>query len=797
MSHSVGRRARMRAGTPFLLAAAVGTAGLAAALGIGHHADAQELAGGKVKTKYDGSTLVVQGSSGNDAVTLRLKAGDPNTLVVEVPTNPASTQEFDRASFDAVRVVGGAGDDTLKIDEANGVFSDTEAVTFDGGAGADTLLGGSGPETLDAGPGDDFVYGFGGADRIIWDAADGNDFIEGGADVDTVEANGNSDAEVFTVTANGSRVRFDRISPVASFLDIGGVENLALNMKGGNDAFSATGNLAALIAISVDGGGGDDELRGSNGADILSGGSGNDFIDGNQGIDQVFGGSGADTIQWDPGDGVDTIEGQDGADTLQFNGANIAEIFDVSANGARVRFTRNIANIVLDVDGVETLNLKTLGGADAVTVNDLTGTAMKKVNVNLAGFDGAGDAAADTVVLMGTDGVDKVKMSSDETTATASGLAATVSVTGADALGDRFTVAGLGGDDVFNTSQLGANAIQFVADGGEGTETVTLNGTDAAEVFTATANGTSVRIDRLSPTAMNFDVANVENVVIKAGDGDDSFSAVGNLAVLTTLTVEGGLGNDTLRGGNGNDVLNGGAGNDFIDGNQGNDTILMGGGDDTFQWDPGDGLDVVEGQGGVDTVVFNGANIGEIIDLSANGGRVRLTRNIANIVLDLNGIEAVAINAFGGADTVTVNPLNGTALKNVTVNLAQFNGTGDAAADTVVVNATDRAEVIVATGSQGGATVTGLAATVEVTGGESALDRLAIFAFGGDDIVNATGVDATSVPMVIDGGDGDDVLDGGAGNDTISGGEGDDVLVGGPGQDILDGGPGNNVVIPD
>lgn len=797
MSHSPGRRARMRSGFPFAVAATVATAALAAALGIGHHADAQELVGGKVKSKLDGSTLTVQGTSGNDTITLRLKAGDPATLVVDVPSNPASNQEFDRARVDAVRVLGGAGADTLTIDEANGVFSDSEAVSFDGGGGADTLLGGSGPETLDGGPDDDVVNGFGGADRIVWDATEGNDLSEGGDGVDTVEANGNGEAEVFVATANGARVRLDRLSPVAAFLDIGGVESMLVNMRGGNDAFSAVGNLAALTAFTVDGGSGDDELRGSNGADVLNGGGGNDFIDGNQGADVASGGSGADTFQWDPGDGSDVIEGQDGADTLLFNGSNIGEQFNATANGDRVRFTRDIGGIVMDVAGVETLNLRTLGGADLVTVSDLSGTNLKKVNVNLAAFDGNGDASADSVVLKGTDAADKVKLTSDATSATATGLVPAVTVTGSDTTGDRFTVAGLGGDDVFDPSGLGATPLQFIADGGEGTEKVIINGTDADEVFTASANGTSARFDRLSPTPMNFDVAGVESVVVKMGAGNDSFSPTGNLAILTAITVEGGPGNDTLLGSNGADVLNGGAGNDFIDGQQGADTILMGGDDDTFQWDPGDGSDVVEGQGGFDTVIFNGANIGEMIDLTANGGRVRLTRNIAGIVLDLNGIESATVNAFGGADTVTVNPLNGTALKNVKVNLAQFDNTGDAAADTVVVNATDKAEVIVATGTQGGANVTGLAAAVEITGGESAFDRLAIFAFGGDDIVNATGVDATTVSLLIDGGEGDDVLDGGAGNDTIFGGNGDDVLVGGPGLDTLDGGPGSNVVIQD
>ena len=138
--------------------------------------------------------------------------------------------------------------------------------------------------------------------------------------------NGGGDAEVFSATANGLRVRFDRLDPAPFAIDIGTSENLVLNANGGNERFSATGNLAALIKITVDGGAGNDALLGSNGIDLLRGGDGNDFIDGQQGNDVAFMGAGDDVFQWDPGDGSDTVEGQDGSDTLRFNGSGANEI---------------------------------------------------------------------------------------------------------------------------------------------------------------------------------------------------------------------------------------------------------------------------------------------------------------------------------------------------------------------------------------------------------------------------------------------------------------------------------------
>ena len=87
---------------------------------------------------------------------------------------------------------------------------------------------------------------------------------------------------------------------------------------------------------------------------------------------------------------------------------------------------------------------------------------------------------------------------------------------------------------------------------------------------------------------------------------------------------------------------------------------LLGAGNDTFVWNPGDGSDIVEGQAGSDTLVFNGANINENFVISANGSRARLTRDVAGITMDMHGVETLDVNTLGGADTVTVNDLTGT-----------------------------------------------------------------------------------------------------------------------------------------
>src|SRR5258705_4812258 len=91
-------------------------------------------------------------------------------------------------------------------------------------------------------------------------------------------------------------------------------------------------------------------------------------------------------------DRSDVVEGQAGTDTLQFNGANINEKIDLSANGSRLRFTRDVAAITMDVNSTERVDLAALGGADTITVNDLTGTDATEVNPDL-GLNRAGDGS--------------------------------------------------------------------------------------------------------------------------------------------------------------------------------------------------------------------------------------------------------------------------------------------------------------------------------------------------------------------------------------------------------------------
>ena len=462
------------------------------------------------------------------------------------------------------------------------------------------------------------------------------------------------------------------------------------------------------------GGSGTDQILGGAGRELLAPGSGGDFVDGNRGNDLALLGADDDRFQWDPGDGSDVVQGEGGLDAMVFNGAAAAESFQTSANGSRIRFLRDLGNIVMDLDDVESILLNTLAGADNVVVNDVSGTDLVSQENNLEGTPGSttGDSERDTLTVRGTGGNDQVSVTGDATSSRVTGLAAEVLIAGADPASDQLTVNTVVGDDTIDASLLAADAVAFVGDGGNG--------------------------------------------------------------------------NDTILGGAGVESLFGDAGADVIDGGRGNDIARLGKGDDRFQWDPGEGSDVVEGQDGFDTMTFNGAPAPERFDTSANGGRVRFFRDVGNITMDVDGVEQIDLEALGGADGVVVGDMTGTDLVRQTNDLEGEigNGLGDGQADTVTVKGTEGPDAVTVTGAAGTADVSGLAANVTIATAEPGIDRLTVETLGGDDTVDASLLGADTIQLSVDAGADDDTVLGGAGPEIVLGGDGDDFVDGGRANDV-------------
>jgi Ca2+-binding RTX toxin-like protein len=662
-----------------------------------------------------GSADIANGGTGTDRVVIS-GSGEgesfaTSTIVGRVRvarTVGGGSEVVDLAGVEAIDIKPGAGADVVAPSDLAGTGVTALTVDLEASVGDDGQ-----PDTVTLPPGPIGTDGpaatvdvLGTRVRVLDGTISDRIQLTGGAGPDVVPVVGSPAADTVSVTANGTDVAlFGATHQV--LVNLTAIDLLDVDLAGADDSFAATGNVAALILLDVDGGAGADTIRGGNGNDMLYGGADADFIDGQQGQDVALGDAGDDVVQWDPGDGNDTIAGGAGADRLSFNGSATNEIFGFAAVGDHLRFTRNIASIVLDLDDIETIDVNALAGADVVQPSSVAGTDLVTFNANFAGIGGVDDAAIDEVLVPpGT------PIGQDGSAATVGGFGATVRVVGGSPT-DRIHVTGTADADV-----------------------VALTGTSTADAANVTASGTDVAVFGFTQTVHVLLTA-VELLDVDLGAGNDELSAVGNVAPLVVLDVDGGTGADTIRGGNGADVLNGGPDADFVDGQQGVDSIVGGTGDDVVQWDPGDGNDTVDGGTGADRMSFNGSNTGEIFGIVAVGDHVRFTRNVASIVLELDGIETFDLNALGANDQVQVDSVAGTDLTAVNVNLAAFGGAADAVADQVIVNATegDDAVDVAATGST--VQVAGLAAVVRITGTDPTLDRLTVNGLGGTDSITS------------------------------------------------------------
>ena len=430
------------------------------------------------------------------------------------------------AGDDAIN--GGDGNDTLLGGDGNDAIdgnggadvalmgADGDSFTWDPGDGSDRVEGQAGSDTMvfnGAGAAEDFefsangnhlnffrtqgaitmdtagvervdLHALGGSDNTVVNDLSATDLkdieldletaIGGGAGdgaVDTTTVNGTGGKDAITIAANAGAVEVTGLAAAVKIEHAEGANDL-LNVNGlsGNDTISGAIGLASLIKVGIDGGAGEDTITGGDGNDTLLGGDGNDAIDGNGGADVALMGAGDDAFTWDPGDGSDVVEGQDGTDTMVFNGADGAEQVDLSANGTRLRFFRTQGAITMDTAGVERVDFNALGGADLVTVNDLSATEVTDVLVDLAGTLGgaSGDGQDDRVVVNATDGQDAINVQGDAEVVNISGLAAVIAILhpefAIDQL-DQLEINTLAGVDAVDSSGLVAGVIQVLIDG--------------------------------------------------------------------------------------------------------------------------------------------------------------------------------------------------------------------------------------------------------------------------------------------------------------------------------------------
>jgi Ca2+-binding RTX toxin-like protein len=291
-------------------------------------------------------TLRVKGSDGGQQVALRLKAGDASRIQVDAGDDGSADFTFARADVHSIAVKMGDGNDSARIDDANGAFTDAIPTTIAGGDGNDSLeggqvqiaaenetyRGGDGNDLVDGGKGNDTAYLGDGYDTFRWDNGEGSDVIEGQDGRDTMEFNGNPGGEDVTLSANGGRLNFFRVQgnvtmdtdgvEVVEDNPINGADNVTVNDLSGTDVTQTNIDLAFAV--------------------------GSDFSDGVR-------------------------------DTVVVNGTNGDDNIAVTGNGSGANVT-GLATAVsvthadpTDADQPDTLSVNTLAGTDHVTPTGVLG----------------------------------------------------------------------------------------------------------------------------------------------------------------------------------------------------------------------------------------------------------------------------------------------------------------------------------------------------------------------------------------------------------------------------------------
>ncbi|MBG9390405.1 hypothetical protein I5803_20410 [Caenimonas sp. DR4.4] len=709
---------------------------------------------------------------------------------------------------------------------------------LDGGAGADTLVGGRW------------------ADTYYLDNA-GDVVQEPGLDVT------GSDISIDTVVVTAA------FAPTVSLANYAHVENLRL--EGGAAGINATGNA---LANTLSDGSGNNLLAGAGGNDTLMSAAGADTLDGGAGDDslRVLGAGRSVVARLGLGEGHDTLAQDAGA------AATVTVELKAGLGLGDVSFTKATGVLAVTLADGSSISMP---DTDALNLRLPDGSTFGPAEIDI--MSRTSDRTTPTALadlLYGTPGADIINA-----------LDGNDIVYGA---GGNDTLTGGAGADVYRFGKgFGQDLVDDVAVAGGGTDdgaidTIEFDSSVAVSDITVSQQLTGGAANLVLGIASTGDTLTLQREYapgnagaveqVKFADGTlwslatlkskvtgtiGTESAEAMTAPATSYRMEGRGGNDTLTGGAGNDTLDGGAGTDSLTGGAGNDSYVVdsasdavveastGGTADTVMvgmdgytlpaniergqltagaaaWnltgnglanslignaganrlDGGAGNDTLEGGAGNDLYIVDSATdviteaAGEGIDSVQAAITFTLPLNVENLTLTGSATKLVATGNAGD------NLLIGNSVANTLSGLAgndRLDGgagndsmTGGAGNDTFVVDATGDTTVEAAAGGID---------TVETNLTWTLATEVEKLLLSGANAVNGTGnasinwLVGNTASNTLNGLAGADVLQGGAGTDTLTdtagngafdGGAGNDVLTAGAGNDLLAGGTGND-----
>lgn len=388
------------------------------------------------------------GDMTDDTTNLTPMDGNPTAPGPIEPLGPAPGQ---------TEVVGTAGADTIK--EGNGDFFITgldgnDKITV--GNGHDTIFGGDGNDHITAGNGADFI-----------DAGTGNNTITVGNGSDTVVAADGNNTLLIGDWVHGSGAQDIFLGNGDNRITDYGNGNVNITVGDGDNSISLGGGNDVVHANGV----GNDYIQTGDGNDTIYGSDGNDQeLEGEGGDDTVFGMGGDDRIVYTAGDGMDRIDGGAGNDLLETYGSATGDHFTLAAlsNGHALLMQDDGSANNADLVSVEHVDFTTAGedgvnasGSDVITVDDMTGTDVNLVTIDLAGPNlTSGDGKVDTINLVGN-ASENVTVSLVNGELVITGLAAKVTIDHFDA-NDIVNIEGAG--QVTNNVAAGHGPIVNVLD---------------------------------------------------------------------------------------------------------------------------------------------------------------------------------------------------------------------------------------------------------------------------------------------------------------------------------------------
>ena len=520
----------------------------------GNLANLSATGAGNDSTRGGAGTDWISGSPGDDIInsgdnddSYDVVYGSPgNDRIVYTDSGSTAYQALSYASFDnGVRA------------EINGV---TNVATVDKGAsGTDTIVDIANP--LDAAREPPYgAFGIAGTDfddRFALTLADGQ----------WMEVRGHAGRDTINILSGRVKVNY-RFAP-------GGVD---VDLEAGQASDDGYGDADTYIGdvYEVEGGPGNDVLRGSRGGDRLDGGPGDDVLDPRESdcddIDRIYGSVGDDRFVYtDVGPAacadLDYRRQWSGRSTAS-DGAGISVTIDGAANVGRVDKGADGSDTLVDIE-----NQLNAGGTAPYGGFTLYGTASDD-SFDLALTEGQwmqvrGGAGNDTFRVSGSARIDYRNAPGGITVDLGAG---------------RATNDGHGDVDVFESPVLELRGSDF---------SDVIVGSDADERFIGRHGNDRIdggggidrlRLDRSGVGSVEVDL--LEGTATGTWDGTAFSYTISNIE-----QVRSGGGNDRLFGSKGDDDLRAGGGDDIIGGDAGNDTLEGGEGDDLFYFGRGDGED--------------------------------------------------------------------------------------------------------------------------------------------------------------------------------------------------------------